>query len=58
MLIEKEITLSEALTGVNFTITHLDGKIVKISNNKGEVIKPNSLMTIKELGMPFYKTSY
>lgn len=58
LMIEKEILLSEALTGVTFNITHLDGKKIKISSAKGEVIKPNSLMTVKELGMPFYKTSY
>jgi len=58
LMIEKEITLSEALTGVSFTVTHLDGKKIKISSKKGDVVKPNSLMTCKELGMPFYKTSY
>jgi DnaJ-class molecular chaperone len=34
-MIEKEILLSEALTGVTFTITHLDGKKIQISNEKG-----------------------
>jgi len=58
LMIEKEILLSEALTGVTFTITHLDGKKIRISTNKGEVVKPNSLMTVKDLGMPFFKTSY
>jgi len=57
-MIEKEILLAEALTGVQFTITHLDGKKVSISSEKGSVVKPNSLMTVKELGMPFFKTSY
>lgn len=58
LMIEKEILLAEALTGVQFTITHLDGKKVQISSEKGSVIKPNSLMTVKDLGMPFFKTSY
>jgi len=57
-MIEKEILLAEALTGVTFTITHLDGKKIKVSSAKGDVVKPNSLMTVKELGMPFFKTSY
>lgn len=58
LMIEKEILLAEALTGVQFTITHLDGRKIQISSEKGSVIKPNSLMTVKELGMPFFKTSY
>lgn len=38
---EKEITLVEALTGLEFVITHLDGKKIRVKNNPGEVIKPD-----------------
>jgi len=38
---EKEITLLEALTGLNFTIMHLDGRVIRIMSKEGEVIKPN-----------------
>ena len=55
---DKEITLLEALTGVNFTIMHLDGRIVRIKNPEGQVIKPNDVMTCEDLGMPFHKTPY
>lgn len=55
---EKEITLLEALTGVDFTVIHLDGKIIRIQNEKGQVVKPNSMMTCEGLGMPFHKTPY
>jgi len=58
LYMEKEITLLEALTGVNFTIMHLDGRIVRICNKEGQVIKPNSTMTCEELGMPFHKSPY
>jgi len=30
LLMEKEISLLEALTGVDFTIMHLDGRIIRI----------------------------
>jgi DnaJ family protein A protein 2 len=30
LMIEKEITLLEALTGVDFSITHLDGREIRI----------------------------
>lgn len=55
---EKQITLLEALTGVDFTIIHLDGRIVRIQSPAGQVIKPNQVMTCEGLGMPFHKTSY
>ena len=56
--LEKEISLLEALTGVDFTIMHLDGRMVRIQNESGQVIKPNSTMTCEGLGMPFHKTPY
>lgn len=55
---EKEITLHEALTGVDFTVTHLDGSKFRVKNNPGEVIVPESLKTIPEKGLPFHKQSY
>jgi DnaJ-class molecular chaperone len=55
---EKEISLLEALTGIDFTIMHLDGRIIKITNDKGQIIKPGQKMTVEGLGMPFHKTSY
>ena len=37
---EKEISLLESLTGVDFTIMQLDGKIVRVTGEKGTIIKP------------------
>ena len=58
LYMDKEISLLEALTGVNFTIMHLDGRIVRITGKEGVVIKPNMVMTCEGLGMPLHKTSY
>lgn len=55
---DKEISLLESLTGVDFTIMHLDGRMVRIQNESGKVVKPNSTMTCEGLGMPFHKTPY
>lgn len=55
---DKEISLLEALTNVDFTIMHLDGRMIRIQNEAGKVIKPNSIMTCEGLGMPFHKTPY
>ena len=35
LYMDKEISLLEALTGVDFTVIHLDGRIVRIQNEKG-----------------------
>jgi DnaJ family protein A protein 2 len=58
LFMEKEITLIEALTGLDFVLTHLDGRKIRIRNTPGEVIKPESLFTVEKLGMPFHKRTY
>ena len=55
---EKEITLLDSLTGVDFTVKHLDGKMFRIKSKPGDVIKPDTLMTIEEKGLPFHKNSF
>jgi DnaJ family protein A protein 2 len=55
MLFEHKISLVEALTGVDFILTHLDGTKIRVKNEPGEVIKPDDLKTIPEKGLPFYK---
>lgn len=57
-MFEKTITLIDALTGVDFTINHLDGTPLRIKNNPGEVIKPDDLKTLENKGLPFHKRSY
>jgi DnaJ family protein A protein 2 len=55
LLLEKEITLEQALTGVDFCITHLDGSKIRIKNTPGDVIKPDDLKTVSGKGLPFHK---
>ena len=47
LMIEKEISLMEALTGVAFAVTHLDGRKIRISNDPGEVIKSDEIKTVE-----------
>jgi len=58
LLMEHTITLIDALTGVDFTITHLDGSMLRVKSKPGEVIKPDDLKTIEGKGLPFHKRSY
>ena len=58
LVMEKEITLIEALTGVDFVLQHLDGKKIRIKNNAGEIIKPDDVKTVENQGMPYHKKVY
>ena len=53
-----DITLLEALTGFQIVITHLDGRKIMVFTKPGEIIKPLTLKTVKELGMPFFNSPY
>ncbi len=55
---EKEITLLQALTGVSFTFKHLDGRVIHVVNEPGEIVNPEQRKTLEDMGMPFYKKSY
>jgi DnaJ family protein A protein 2 len=58
LLMEKEISLLEALTGCDFVVNFLDDTSFRVKSTPGEVIKPDSLMTILEKGLPFHKNPY
>lgn len=40
---EKSIPLIEALGGVQFTLQHLDDRVLYIKTDKGEIIKPGNV---------------
>lgn len=50
LMIEKDISLVDALCGFEFTIEHLDGRVLYVNNS--DVIKPNDLKEIRDEGMP------
>lgn len=58
LLMEKTITLGEALLGVDFQIDHLDGTKMRVKNTPGEVIKPEELKTLLGKGLPFHKKQW
>jgi DnaJ-class molecular chaperone len=53
-----EISILQALTGVDTIIKHLDGKMIRINAEKGQIIQPGQKLTVEGLGMPFHKTPY
>ncbi|KAF6149882.1 hypothetical protein GIB67_008603 [Kingdonia uniflora] len=58
LFIEHTLSLTEALCGFQFTITHLDGRQLLIKSNPGEVIKPGQHKAINDEGMPHYQRPF
>eukprot|EP00798_Chlamydomonas_sp_ICE-L_P014207 gene14207-20177_t len=52
LVIEKKISLTEALCGVTLHIKHLDGRVLQIATPPGEVIKPDTFKGINDEGLP------
>eukprot|EP01114_Cavostelium_apophysatum_P012484 TRINITY_DN27_c1_g1_i3.p1 TRINITY_DN27_c1_g1~~TRINITY_DN27_c1_g1_i3.p1 ORF type:complete len:414 (+),score=140.96 TRINITY_DN27_c1_g1_i3:129-1370(+) len=55
LYMECSIPLIEALGGFQFTVKHLDDRVLYIKSEKGEVIKPGDVRRILGEGMPTYK---
>jgi DnaJ family protein A protein 2 len=55
LFVQKKISLYEALTGVTFTIDHLDGRKVNIATPPGDVIAPGSRKQLTGKGMAYHK---
>ncbi|MBA0864547.1 hypothetical protein Goshw_004129 [Gossypium schwendimanii] len=51
LFVEHTLTLTEALCGFHFILTHLDGRQLLIKTHHGEVVKPVVLMAIIRLQM-------
>lgn len=58
LVIEKDISLAEALCGTFFYVQHLDGRVLEVTTLPGEVIKPDSWKCINEEGMPVHGRPY
>lgn len=54
LIMEKKITLVEALCGCSFTLKHLDGRVLRINTPSGDVIKPDTFTKIADEGMPIH----
>jgi len=54
LIMQKSITLVEALTGFEFTFEHLDKTNIVVKSAPEQVIKPGDVMSIPEKGMPIY----
>ena len=48
----RTVSLNEALTGVAFYVTHLDGQQKYIELPASDIIKPNDILAVEGEGMP------
>lgn len=53
LVMDIELSLTEALTGFTKTITHLDGRILRIDIEPGMVTKHDAVKAVQSEGMPY-----
>ncbi|XVF22812.1 hypothetical protein REPUB_Repub12eG0203200 [Reevesia pubescens] len=58
LYVEHKLSLTEALCGFQFALTHLDGRQLLIKSNPGEVIKPGQYKAINDEGMPHHQRPF
>lgn len=58
MFVDHTLTLTEALCGFQFPLTHLDGRQLLIKANPGEIIKPGQFKSVNHEGMPHYQRPF
>lgn len=54
LVLTMDLKLSEALCGFTRTITHMDGRILRIDSKPGCVVKPDAVKMIPGEGMPYH----
>eukprot|EP00271_Cylindrocystis_brebissonii_P007206 TRINITY_DN20466_c0_g1_i1.p1 TRINITY_DN20466_c0_g1~~TRINITY_DN20466_c0_g1_i1.p1 ORF type:complete len:425 (-),score=88.31 TRINITY_DN20466_c0_g1_i1:858-2132(-) len=58
LFMDHDLTLTEALCGFQFPLTHLDGRQLLIKSSVGEIIKPKQFKAINDEGMPAYQRPF
>jgi len=58
LIYQKDLTLSEALTGYRFEITQLDGRSLIVESEPGDIVKPGDIRVIEGEGFPKHKNPY
>lgn len=58
LLLNRTVTLTEALCGFSFVLKQLDGRDLLIKHPQGEIVKPGDLKAVMGEGMPFYKNPF
>lgn len=51
LILERKVTLKEALCGFNFELKHVNGKSYTINNNPGSIVTPAYFKNIQNMGL-------
>jgi DnaJ family protein A protein 2 len=51
LILEKQVSLKEALCGFAFEVKHVNGKSYTINNNPGSIVTPAYFKTIPNMGL-------
>lgn len=52
LIMKKEVTLLEALTGTDFEVAHVGGHRLRVTTPRGLVLKPDAVLQVPDEGMP------
>jgi len=55
LVLEYDITLTEALLGFDIAFKHLDDRVIVVKSPEGKVLNPNELVVVENEGMPLEK---
>lgn len=58
LIVEKRLTLTESLCGFDFTLTHMDGRVLRLTSTPGKVTKHDALQVVEGEGMPHAGNPY
>lgn len=58
LFVEHTLSLTEALCGFQFILTHLDNRQLLVKSSPGEVVKPGQYKAISDEGMPMYQRPF
>ena len=58
LVMSRAITLAEALTGFEFGFDHLDKRHITVKSAPEQVVRPDDVMMLPELGMPIYNKPF
>jgi DnaJ family protein A protein 2 len=58
LILKRDLSLSEALTGYSFPMTHLDDRTLIIQSQPNDIVKPGDIRVIEGEGFPKFKNPF